>query len=285
MRILIFGATGMVGQGVLRECLLDPDVEVVRTVGRSATGVNHPKLRETVHADLLHYTEIEADLRGFDACFFCLGVSSAGMSEPEYERVTCGITMAVAETLSRLSPAMTFVYVSGAGTDSSEKGRIMWARVKGRTENALLRLPFKAAYMFRPAGIQPMHGERSKTTAYRVAYSLAKPLLALLRRLFPYFILTTEEIGRAMIHVARWAPRRRSWRVGTSEIAQESKGKIAPGSVRGPSSHTQQARISNPRCPSSQRTAPWVLLSRVDSSLMADTCNATRDLIPSTPLK
>jgi uncharacterized protein YbjT (DUF2867 family) len=209
MRVLIFGGTGMVGQGVLRECLLDPDVDVVRTVGRSATGVEHPKLRETVHSDLMNYSGIEADLSGFDACFFCLGVSSAGMSEPEYESVTYGITIAAAQTLSRLNPDMTFVYVSGSGTDSSEKGRVMWARVKGKTENALLRLPFKGAYMFRLAGIQAVHGERSKTTAYRVAYSFIKPLLPLLRRLFPGYILTTEEIGRAMILVAkRGAPKK-----------------------------------------------------------------------------
>ena len=203
MRVLIFGATGMVGQGVLRECLLEPDVSLVQTIGRTATGLKHPKLRETVHADLLHYDAMEDQLGGFDACFFCLGVSSAGMSEPEYQRLTYGITMAAAETLARLNPGMTFVYVSGAGTDSSEKGRSMWARVKGKTENALLSLPFKAAYMFRPAGIQPMNGERSKTPAYRLFYSLIVILLPLIRRILPAYVLTTEEIGRAMIGVAR----------------------------------------------------------------------------------
>jgi uncharacterized protein YbjT (DUF2867 family) len=203
MRILIFGATGMIGQSVLRECLLDPDVDAVETIGLSASGVNHPKLREIVHPDLLQYGEIEDRLRGFDACFFCLGVSSAGMTEPRHESLTFDITMAAAQTLARLNPGMTFIYVSGAGTDSSQKGRTMWARVKGKTENGLLRLPFKAAYMFRPAAIQPMHGERSKTTAYRVLYSITKPLLPLLRRIFPNYILTTEEIGRAMIRVAK----------------------------------------------------------------------------------
>jgi len=203
MNILIFGATGMIGQGVLRECLVDPDVVSVQTVGRSPIDTQNPKLREIVHTDPLDYTAIEANLRGFDACFFCLGVSSAGMSEPDYERVTYEFTMAAAQTLVRLNAAMTFVYVSGAGTDSSEAGRSMWARVKGKTENALLRLPFKAAYMFRPAGIQPMHGERSKTAAYRAAYIVTKPLLPLLRRFFPDYIVTTEELGRAMIRVAR----------------------------------------------------------------------------------
>jgi uncharacterized protein YbjT (DUF2867 family) len=193
----------MVGQGVLGECLLDPDIQVVLTVGRTATGVTHPKQREIVRADLLDYSDIESELRGFDACFFCLGVSSAGMSEDRYAHVTYDIAMAAAQTLSRLNAGMTFIYVSGAGTDSSETGRIMWARVKGKTENALLRLPFKAAYMFRPGVIQPMHGEQSKTTAYRILYSLTKPLLPLLRRLFPSYILTTEEIGRAMIQAAK----------------------------------------------------------------------------------
>jgi uncharacterized protein YbjT (DUF2867 family) len=203
MNVLLFGATGMVGQGVLRECLLDPDVQLVQTVGRSATGAQHPKLREIVHQDLWHYDAIAAHLYGFDACFFCLGVSSSGMSEQDYERVTYGITMAAAEILCRLNPQMTFIYVSGAGTDSSERGRIMWARIKGRTENALLRLPFVAAYMFRPGIIQPLHGVRSKTTVYRVIYTLTKPLLPLLRSAFPNHVLTTQEIGRAMLIAAR----------------------------------------------------------------------------------
>src|SRR5579863_9059140 len=195
MKALIFGATGMVGQGVLRESLLDPGVELVQTIGRSPTGIKHPKLHEMVRTDLFHYADIEPELKGFDACFFCLGVSSAGMSEKQYESLTCTLTLAAAETLARLNPQMTFIYVSGAGTDSTEKGRVMWARVKGKTENALLRLPFKAAYMFRPGIIEPVHGARSKTPAYRIGYALAKPLLPLLRRLFPRYILTTEEIG------------------------------------------------------------------------------------------
>lgn len=207
--MLLFGATGMVGQGVLRECLLDSDVQFVTAVGRTPTGVQHPKLRDLVHSNLWNYSSVEAELTGFDACFFCLGISSAGMQEAAYEHVTYGITMAAAETLSRLNRQMTFIYVSGAGTDSSEQGRVMWARVKGKTENALLRLPLKAAYMFRPGAIQPLHSIRSKTTAYRLGYIVAKPLLPLLRWAFPDSILTTEQIGRAMLAVARnGAPKR-----------------------------------------------------------------------------
>lgn len=199
----------MVGQGVLRECLLDPGIDLVETIGRSATGVKHPKLKEVVHADLFLYSDIEADLRGFDACFFCLGVSSAGMPEAEYRRLTYDLTIAAARALSSLNPQMTFVYVSGAGTDSTEKGSVAWARVKGATENELLRTPFKAAYMFRPAAIQPIHGEVSKTKLYRLLYAVTGPLLPLLRRLAPNYFLTTEEIGRAMIEVAKHgAPKR-----------------------------------------------------------------------------
>ena len=209
MNVLIFGGTGMVGQAVLRECLLDPDVRLVQTVGRNATGMQHPKLRELVHIDLLHYGGIEGELQGFDACFFCLGVSSVGMSEIQYKHLTYDLTIAAAECLSRLNPGMTFLYVSGAGTDSSEAGPLGWARIKGKTENTILRLPFRAAYMIRPAAIQPVHGERSRTAAYRVLYSLTKPLLPLLRRLFPRYILTTEELGRAMLQVAkRGAPKK-----------------------------------------------------------------------------
>jgi uncharacterized protein YbjT (DUF2867 family) len=203
MNILIFGATGMVGLGVLRECLLDPDVERVVTVGRLATGVRHDKLREIVHADFTSFSAIERELTGFDACFFCLGVSSSGMTEADYSRITYDFTLAAATVLARLNPQMTFTYVSGEGTDSTERGRVMWARVKGRTENALLRLPFKGAYMFRPGIIQPMHGIRSKTRLYRVFYAIGYPLVAVLRPLLPKYITTTEQVGRAMLKVAK----------------------------------------------------------------------------------
>jgi uncharacterized protein YbjT (DUF2867 family) len=203
MDVVIFGASGMVGQGVLRECLLDPGVRRVVTVGRTPTGQQHAKLEEMIHADLLDLSPIESSLTGLDACFYCLGVTSAGMSEEAYTRVTYGMTVSVATTLSRLNPQMTFVFVSGAGTDSTEKGRIMWARVKGRAENAVQRFPFKAAYMFRPGVIQPLHGIRSKTRSYRVLYAITRPVLPLLKRMFPRAITTTEQIGRAMLTVAR----------------------------------------------------------------------------------
>jgi uncharacterized protein YbjT (DUF2867 family) len=193
----------MVGQGVLRECLLDSGVASVVSIGRSTPGISHPKLREIVHADLSNYAPIESQLSGFDACFFCLGISSAGMNEEQYTHVTYDITLRAAETLARLNPGMTFVYVSGQGTDSTEQGRTMWARVKGRTENALLRLPFKAAFMFRPGMIVPRFGARSKTMSYRVLYTITGPLLPLLLRVFPNQVLTTDEIGEAMLLVAR----------------------------------------------------------------------------------
>ena len=203
MQAVIFGASGMVGQGVLRECLLDPAVEQVVSVVRSATGQSHEKLREIVHGDFMDFSGIEEELAGFDVCFFCLGVSSAGMTEADYTRVTYDITMAAARTLVKASPGMTFEYISGTGTDSSEKGRSMWARVKGRTENALLKLPFRAAYMFRPGFIQPLHGIKSKTKAYRTFYAVTKPVQPVMQAAFPQYVTTTERLGRAMITVAR----------------------------------------------------------------------------------
>lgn len=203
MKVIIFGASGMVGRGVLRECLLDPEIEAVLTVGRSATGLQQEKLKEIVHKDLQDLSPIEGGLSGYDACFFCLGVSSMGMKEDEYRRVTYDTTIAVAETLVKLNDNMTFIYISGSGTDSTEQGRVMWARVKGKTENALLRMPFKAAYMFRPAYIQPRHGIVSKTKLYRALYVGLGILEPVLKMLFPEYVTTTEILGRAMIKVAK----------------------------------------------------------------------------------
>ncbi|MGO9829147.1 MAG: NAD(P)H-binding protein [Myxococcaceae bacterium] len=208
MRVLIFGATGMVGQGVLRECLLDPDVVEVLAIGRNATGQAHPKLREVVTPDFMKVSAVAPELKRFDACFFCLGVSSSGMAEMEYRRVTFDVTLAVARTLAEQNPDMTFIYVSGAGTDSTGRGRSMWARVKGQTENALLGLPFKAV-MFRPGGIAPLHGIKSRTKLYRILYDWTGPLWPVLYRAFPQFVTTTEQVGRAMLRVARFgAPKR-----------------------------------------------------------------------------
>jgi len=202
MRVILFGGSGMVGQGVLRECLLDSGVESVLSIGRSPTGSTHAKLRELKRGDLSDLSEIESDLIGYDACFFCLGVSSFGMKEEQYRRITFDITLAAAQTLAKLNREMTFIYVSGAGTDSTESSRTMWARVKGRTENALLQLPFHA-YMFRPAAIVPLHGIQSRTKIYRLPYAVMAPILPWLYRRFPRYVTTTEQLGRAMIKVAR----------------------------------------------------------------------------------
>jgi uncharacterized protein YbjT (DUF2867 family) len=201
VKVILFGATGMIGQGVLRECLLDPRVERVLVVTRTSTGQEHDKLREIVHGDFADLSAIEGELAGYDACFYCLGVSSVGMSEEDYTRVTYDYAMAAGRVLAKLNPAMTFVFISGGGTDSSERGRSMWARVKGKTENALLALPFKAAFMFRPALIIPMHGIVSRTRLYRVVYAIIGPLLPVWKALFPSIVTTTDNVAKAMLHV------------------------------------------------------------------------------------
>ena len=202
MKVLLFGGSGMVGQGVLRECLLDPSVASILSVGRSPVGTVAPKLTELLRPNLSELGDAEAQLAGYEACFFCLGISSVGISEDDFRRVTYDLTVSVAERLARLNPAMTFVYVSGAGTDSTEHGRAMWARVKGATENAILRLPFRRAYMFRPGAIQPRHGIRSKTAVYRFLYVVLSPFLWVVKAVSPDSLTTTEAVGRAMIRVA-----------------------------------------------------------------------------------
>ncbi|MFF2847049.1 epimerase [Streptomyces sp. NPDC058001] len=231
MKAIIFGATGMVGQGVLRECLRDPAVTEVLAIGRTPTGVDHPKLREITDPDVARLmarygsaaeeaagsadanepaadesadelpSELSGELSGYDACFFCLGVSSVGQSEEAYRRVTHDLTLTAARTLSAANPNLTFVYVSGQGSDSSEQGRVMWARVKGETENHLLALPMNT-YLFRPGYIQPLHGITSKTPLYRALYAVARPLYPLIRRLAPSHVTTTEQLARAMINIA-----------------------------------------------------------------------------------
>jgi uncharacterized protein YbjT (DUF2867 family) len=202
MRVILYGATGMVGQGVLRECLRDGGVTHVLSVGRSPSGQHDARLTEIVRDNFLDYSDIAPQLGGYDACFFCLGVSSVGMDAERYRHLTYDVTLAAATTLARLNPQMTFVYVTGAGTDSTEQGRVMWARVKGKTENDLLKL-FRAAYMFRPAAIQPLHGVRSKTAWVQAIYVATAPLLSWLARVAPKYVTTTEQMGRAMIKVAR----------------------------------------------------------------------------------
>jgi len=203
MKVIIFGATGMIGQGVLRECLLDPEVEAVLTIGRRATGRAEPKLHELVLDDLHDYSSVTDKLAGYDACFFCLGIASAGMKEADYRRITRDIPAAAGAALAALNPNLTFVLVSGRSTDSTEKGSVMWARVKGAAENAVFALPIKGKYAFRPGLIQPLHGIKSRTTLYRVMYVLFAPLVPLLRSLYPNSVSTTERIGRAMLNVAR----------------------------------------------------------------------------------
>lgn len=196
VRAIVTGATGMVGEGVLHECLNHPDVEKVLVVGRKPCGVTHPKLEEIVHGDFFDWRPIADELTGYNACYFCLGVSSVGKKEPEYHRMTYDLTLHAAELLSGLNPDMVFCYVSGSGTDSTERGRSMWARVKGKTENALLKLPFRKAYMFRPGYIHPTKGLRN-THGY---YSAIQWLYPMLRWFFPQYAITLRELGLAMIH-------------------------------------------------------------------------------------
>lgn len=209
MKVVLFGATGMVGQGVLRECLLARDVSEVRVVGRTKLperGPSEPprdKVHEVLVDDVGELGAVLDELAGADAIFFCAGVSSAGMSEEAYTEVTYALTLRAAKALLPTCRGATFVYVSGAGTDASERGRTMWARVKGRTENALLALGYARAFMFRPGLIQPLDGIRAKTPLYRAAYVVLAPVVPVMRWLAPGLVTTTRSVGRAMLEVAR----------------------------------------------------------------------------------
>lgn len=198
IRAIVTGATGMVGEGVLHECLLHPEVESVLVINRKPCGVTHVKLKEILYQNFYDFSSIESQLQNYNACFFCLGVTSIGLNEQKYRRLTYDLTTHVAETLARLNPAMIFCYVSGSGTDSTEKGRSMWARVKGNTENRLMQLPFKKAHMFRPGYIHPTNGMKNTLKGYAVIAWL----YPVLRKLFPGFVCTLKEIGLAMINTA-----------------------------------------------------------------------------------
>lgn len=201
IKAILFGSTGMIGQGVLRECLENESVETVLVINRQATGISHLKLKEIIYTDLFDLSGLANELTGYNTCFFCIGISSAGLKENAYYITTYDLTMSVAKTLLNLNKEMTFCYISGAGTDSSEKGRVMWARVKGKTENALLSLPFKKAYMFRPGFIQPMKGIKSKTGLYNTMYAIFSPLYFALKH-FDSVVTNTETFGKAMILTA-----------------------------------------------------------------------------------
>jgi uncharacterized protein YbjT (DUF2867 family) len=196
IKAIITGATGMVGEGVLHECLQHPQVEEVLVIGRKTCGVVHPKLKEIIHVDFFDLSVIEGQLSGYNACYFCLGVSSVGMKEPEYYKLTYTLTLNVAQTLSKLNPGMTFCYVSGGGTDSTEKGSSMWARVKGKTENDLMKLPFKQVYNFRPGYMHPTKGLKNVLPYYKYITWL----YPVVRKVFPQFVSTLAELGQAMIN-------------------------------------------------------------------------------------
>jgi hypothetical protein len=198
IKAIITGSTGMVGEGVLLECLHHPAVESVLVINRRPCGITHPKLKELIHIDFFNLSSIEPDLKGYNACFFCAGVSSVGMKEPEYTRITYDLTMNFAQTLSKLNTDMNFCYVSGAGTDSSEKGRMMWARVKGKTENDLMKLQFKNVFAFRPAFMKAVKGQKNLPKFYKYI-QLPYPVL---HALFPQYFGTLSDVGLAMLNCA-----------------------------------------------------------------------------------
>jgi len=200
MKVIITGATGMIGKGVLLECLDSPEVNEILVITRNSLNMDHPKLKEIIHHDFSDYSDIKERLSGFDACFFCLGISAVGLKEDEYRRITYDFALALARTLVNQNPGMTFTYVSGVGTDSTEKGRVMWAKVKGKTENDLLKLGFRQAYMFRPGMIVPKRGVETRTPLYRFMYRYFMWLVNLIKIFSPKSVVDTVLIGRAMIN-------------------------------------------------------------------------------------
>lgn len=226
MKVILFGASGVVGQGAVRECLRDPEIDAVLAIGRSPSGQRHVKLRELLQQDVTDLSLVEHELARYDACLFCLGVSAVGLSEEEYRRTTYDLTVKVAQTLERLNPRMTFVYVSSGGTDPTEKGYSMWARVKGATENALLAMPFQRAYMLRPGFVRPLHGAAIKTRWSRVLHTLVGPLYPALKRLLPSHVTTTEELGQAMLGLLKRGFRERV--LENRDIAAVAAGAATP---------------------------------------------------------
>jgi uncharacterized protein YbjT (DUF2867 family) len=222
IKAIIFGSTGMIGQSVLRECLKNEHVESVLVINRQSCNISNPKLKEIIHQNFFDISILKNELSGYDACFFCLGISAAGLSEKDYHKITFDLTMSVAETLLNLNKGITFCYISAAGADRSEKGRIMWARVKGKTENALLVMPFKKAYMFRPGYIQPMHGIRSRTRLYNALYFVCKPLYFILKH-FKNSVTSTEKLGKAMINAGALGYEKNILKSGDiNKVAEES---------------------------------------------------------------
>ncbi len=200
-KVIITGATGMVGKGVLLECLDHQAISEVMVIGRSNVGISHPKLKELLHHDFTNFEDVSNRLTGYDACFFCMGISAARIKEEKYKLITYDYTLSLARTLLKNNHEMTFTYVSGQGTDSTEKGRIMWARVKGRTENDLLNLGFKQAFMFRPGAIIPLRGIKSKTKSYQFLYDYFMWLVKGIKLFSPNSVVNTTQIGVAMINV------------------------------------------------------------------------------------
>ena len=199
-KVIITGATGMIGKGVLLECLDHADIDEVLVIGRTSIEMQHPKLKELIHDDFINFSEVKTQLKGYDACFFCLGVSASGMKMEQYQHITHDFTLSLAKILHEINQFMTFNYVSGEGTDSTEKGKVMWARVKGKTENDILNLGFKQAYMFRPGAIIPLKGIKSKTKSYQFMYDYFMWLLKAIKAIAPNSIVNTTQIGLAMIN-------------------------------------------------------------------------------------